>query len=303
VSALAVVSRRDGRMDAVLVAALQDSAPARRATAAAVIGRRGTGDQKKALVRLLTDADAKVRLQAARGLIAGGDKKAVAALIGLISNAPIDLALQADELLKRLAQDKPPTRARLVEAVGVTDDAVRTPGSSFRNACRETWDDWWQAHQEKVDLARAEQEFFVDGAARARQVSRQCLTALFKGDAATVKKTTEAPFQFGSMELIEMREALDGGIDWLCQHIQKNERFAQVRPTLHLVISAEAYQRRGSSARLKDLIADQPRKPEVRVVYASLEGPDVPKGFTVLVVRVANGCARVIGIDSDAGPN
>jgi hypothetical protein len=227
----------------------------------------------------------------------------VAALIGLISSAPIDLALQADELLTRLAQDKPPTRARLVEAVGVTDDAVRSPGSSFRNACRETWDDWWQAHQEKVDLARAEQEFFVDGAARARQVSRQCLTALFKGDAATVKKTTEAPFQFGSMELIEIREALDAGIDWLCQHIHKNrERFAKVRATLPLVISAETYQRRGHSARLKDLIADQPRKAEVRVVYACLEGPDVPKGFTVLVVRVANGCARVIGIDSDAGP-
>lgn len=292
VAALAVLGVRAGRLDPLLLEALTDAAPARRAAAAALVGRLGTADQKKDACRLLTDADPRVRLQAARGLIAGGDKKAVATLVGLVSGAPIDLAMEADDLLTRLAGGEAPVR--LADA---TDAA--------RRKCHEAWDTWWKANREKVDLARADQELFLDGSARARQVVRQNLTALFTADADTMKKTTDAPFQFSSSASIQTREELDKGIDWLCQ-ILKDDRnakqFEKVSMTVRQVVSAEAYQRTGKSTAISNFIAGVPKRSELRVVYVLLKGIDNPpeEPLIVVVVRVASGSARVIGLDGDA---
>jgi hypothetical protein len=290
--ALAALGAQQGRIEAPLIDALQDPAPARRAAAALLVGRFGSAEQKKEASRLLTDPEPKVRLRAARGLIAGGDRKAVATVVSLLSGAPLDLAVEAEDMLVSLAGKAAPG-AKLTAAT----DAVR-------RECRAAWDAWLQANEDKMDLARMNQDLFLDFSARARQTARQNLTALFKMDAATLKKTTDAPFQFVEMERIKTRAELDQGIDLLCQLLQNDPKAAQelAKVTMEVgrVVSAEAYERAGKSGPLKKFLAELPRKAELRVVYVRIKGiQDGLDDSFVVLVRVAGGGARVIGLDVD----
>src|SRR5262249_44717505 len=91
-----------------LVAALTDTSPARRAIAACIVGRRGTVEQHGQVRRMLKDSDANVRLRAAQGLLAGGQKDSIPALIALLDATPICLAWQAEELLRWAAAGSAP---------------------------------------------------------------------------------------------------------------------------------------------------------------------------------------------------
>lgn len=135
---------RDGRADPAVLAALADADPARRALAAAVVGRAADPEQRRAAARLLTDADPRVRFQTAVALLHGRDKAAVPALIDLLAGAPERFAWQAEDLLRRVAGPQAPE----LTFTGADAEA--------RRRCQAAWQAWWKEHAEAVDLAKVE---------------------------------------------------------------------------------------------------------------------------------------------------
>src|SRR5206468_6247875 len=99
---LAAVGVRGGKADPLLIAALKDAKPVRRAAGAFVLGRLADRNLQTIVRPLLRDRDPKVRWRAAQGLVAGKDKEAVATLIALLGDAPVGFALHAEELLCRI---------------------------------------------------------------------------------------------------------------------------------------------------------------------------------------------------------
>jgi HEAT repeat protein len=138
--ALVTVGLGGGKAHPALVAALADPAPARR-RAAAFVAPRGGDEERAAAARLLQDADLSVRLCAAYGLIAAGDRRGVPVLIQLLSEAPAEPSGRAEELLLRLVGDQAP-----VMTVG--------PGPAERKKWQAAWESWWKEKGPGVDLRR-----------------------------------------------------------------------------------------------------------------------------------------------------
>src|SRR5262245_39581426 len=140
--ALVAVGMRDGRPVPELVAALADEQPRRRAAGALVVGRSSAETERAMVRRFLKDADMNVRLQAARGLVAGRDKEAVPVLIAMLGEAPLPLAVQAEDVLGRIGGDKSPEISL---------------GGTERKKCQDAWAAWWATNGPQVDLAKIEQ--------------------------------------------------------------------------------------------------------------------------------------------------
>jgi hypothetical protein len=139
--ALAALARRDERTSRALVAALTDTAPARRCGAAVALCRSGAAAQRGAVRKLLADPDRSVRLRVAAALVAAGDREAVGTLIALLGELPAEQGVAAEDLLFRLAGDTAPR----VTLQFSTDN---------RRACRDAWDAWWRRHGADADLTR-----------------------------------------------------------------------------------------------------------------------------------------------------
>jgi hypothetical protein len=144
-TALGVVGMHDGKADPALSKALKDSLPRRRAIAAYLLGQAGNKDLQAEAARLLDDADLKVRLRAAQGLLAGQNKRAVAAFIDLLTAPGSDIGWQAEDNLLHIAGERAP----------------RLPSGSDREARRkqqDVWKAWWRDEGEKVDLAKVSRD-------------------------------------------------------------------------------------------------------------------------------------------------
>jgi hypothetical protein len=133
---------RQAKADPLLLAALRDPSPVRRAAAGYVLGRHRDAEIRKAVSHLLTDKEAAVRLRAAFGLAAGNEKKAIPILIDLLAEPGGELAWTAEELLQRLAGEQSPP------AAGGTDSA------EAKKKYRDAWAAWWHKHGPKVDLGQ-----------------------------------------------------------------------------------------------------------------------------------------------------
>jgi HEAT repeat protein len=141
---LADLAVRDGKPEPVLVAALADKSPAKRAAAAVALCRAKVTDELPAVRKLLDDADPVVRSRAALALAALREKAAVPALIGVLDQLPPAEASRVADYLYRLADDKgPPPPAG--------DDVAA------RRKYRDAWKAWWDANGEKLDAARLEE--------------------------------------------------------------------------------------------------------------------------------------------------
>jgi HEAT repeat protein len=99
---LAVVALNNGVADPATAAAAADKDPLKRAAAGFVLGQ-ASGEQRQTAVRLMADADSRVRLRAAGGLVLGGERAAVPTLIALLDEAPTTVAWRAEELLDQIA--------------------------------------------------------------------------------------------------------------------------------------------------------------------------------------------------------
>jgi hypothetical protein len=145
-AALRILTPEHGPIDPALPNALADARPIVRAAAAHVLGRTEDAAQRAAVRPLLKDADATVRWRAAQGLLAAREKIAVATLIDLLADAPLEVAARVEESLSLLADEQAP-------AVSLYD-----PNEGNRRKCRDAWLAWWHKHGDQIDLARAADE-------------------------------------------------------------------------------------------------------------------------------------------------
>jgi hypothetical protein len=133
------ISQQAKTLDPALISALGDRVAARRGAAAFVIAQVGDARQSVLVHKLLKDQDFHVRLQAAHGLAARGDKRALPALIALLREGPEALAWQAEEVLTRIAGEKSPA------GTAITDRA------QARQQAAVAWEAWWRTHGARID--------------------------------------------------------------------------------------------------------------------------------------------------------
>jgi gas vesicle protein len=290
IASLAALGVHDGKVDAVVAAAIKDPVSSRRAAAAVVLGRSGTAEQRAAVQALLTDPDPRVRFRAAQGLLAGRDRTAVPALIALVQDGPADLASQADELLNC--------------AIGVR--APRIPygeDSQSRQNCRNAWAAWAK-NNKTVDLSRAAVDLpAFNPALRARDVVRQCFNSLVQGDLALFKKTADAPFHMIGEQPYAKRDDLDrffnenplgvrnGPFYPLVLGTTRLEEFTQPNPGAVIPPSERAFVAGFKPGELMVFVVQQQQFGQ--------SGPVDPRQGHLFLVRLGGGEPRVIGINQN----
>jgi hypothetical protein len=141
--ALVLLAVRDGKADPILVKALTDVDPEKRAIAGEVLCQGAVESERPAVRRLLHDADAEVRRRVGLALVEAKDAEAVPALIDLLPTLAGEEYWHVDDLLCRLAGDQAPT------CPPGQDDAGR-------RRYRDAWTAWWHASGARLDLAKAD---------------------------------------------------------------------------------------------------------------------------------------------------
>jgi HEAT repeat protein len=281
---LAVLGVREGKVDPAVAAALKDRQPARRGAASLVLGRSGTPEQRKAAQAVLGDADLRARFRAAQGQLAGRDRSGVPVLIALLADGPLDLAVAAEDLLTCLAGPRSPL-------VTVTDDPA------VRKRCHDAWAGWWRVAN-KMDLSRIDLDLPpFNPTVRVRASARQFMSAMLRGDAEGVKKTTDVPFRFMGGQTFATRDDLEKMLDQnpLGQRGLMAFPFTIVRTGPLEASVAPNPEDRQFLARVK--------RNEVRVVYIQFQIPGRPDVGEVmpLLVRATGEQAHVIGIGQSTG--
>jgi HEAT repeat protein len=143
INSLCLLALRQEVVDESLVKALEDSLPARRGAAAFVLGKVGTEQDCRLLVKMLADPHPLVRYRAAQGLLAAKDNRAIPVLIALAEQFPPEKAWPIEDILNRVAGNTSPN------AYLGTDD----PKAKARAV--QEWKQWWAANSAKVDLSNA----------------------------------------------------------------------------------------------------------------------------------------------------
>jgi hypothetical protein len=147
-STLTAVAGRDGHGDKVVLAALADVTPIRRAGAGIALCRASL--ELEAVRKLLRDTDASVRLQIAQELILAREKAAVPVLIAALAELPETSTRPAINLLCRIAEDQAP-------------DAPDGDNTTLRQKRREIWTAWWTQHGPALDLGKLDAEHRLHG--------------------------------------------------------------------------------------------------------------------------------------------
>jgi HEAT repeat protein len=140
--ALIAVAHNGPKLDPVLLRAVKDDSPIRRALAIDTLCHNGVTPsllEQVPLHQLLQDPSPTVRLRAALALAGNRDAKAVSTLITLLPELPLEQARQAEEYLTELGGDQAPKTT-----LG-TDSAARLK-------CRAAWATWWQASEDNNRL-------------------------------------------------------------------------------------------------------------------------------------------------------
>lgn len=135
----------EGKADPVLVTALGDRAPIRRAAAAEVLGRTALAAHKDALQKLLRDPDANVRFRTARTLAFAKERDAIPIVIEAIADLPLGAGWQAEDFLLQLAGSVTPPSVPMGNE------------KETREKCKAAWSDWWKKNGAKIDLAKLEE--------------------------------------------------------------------------------------------------------------------------------------------------
>jgi len=222
-----------------------------------------------------------VLLRGAQGLLVARDKRAVPVLLALLSDAPVEVARDAHEMLGWVAGDKGPGDALGDNAEG-------------RKKCRASWDAWWKANEARLDLAKAEVDLpWLSANQRARTVATQFATALTKGDANLLKKSTDVPFCMIGAITMNTRQEFD---QMLGQAIVQGPQRPKIEFSPAQLINLNDYLKTTHGQQMKGFIDKHPRS-EIRIVYLSGKTAGQNREDTAaLIVRVRGGQAHVIGI-------
>jgi HEAT repeat protein len=133
-----VVARGEG--EAAVLRALSAPLPERQLAAAEILLASTGAKHWPAVHKLLTHADAQVRLGVTMALVRAHDRQAVPALIDLVAELPRSQMWEAEDLLYRIAG---------------ADAPLAPPGddAAARKKLREVWQGWWKDHAANVNLA------------------------------------------------------------------------------------------------------------------------------------------------------
>jgi hypothetical protein len=274
VNSLLTLGVRDTKVDDVLINALGDKTTVKRASAALVTGRSGTGDQRKIVQKMLSDPVVEVRLAAAQGLAAGRDKSAAPTLISLLAEAPAPIAEQAEDLLQRMAGDKAPTL---------------TWEESKKELSHNAWQAWWKSEGEKLDLAKADVDPLMRSPVnQTRQLAQLFLDAMIGKKTVDFKKITEVPFHVSDHQTFQTHEQLEKELSQEAKHTERENVRFEMKAAMPV---AEFAKREHANKKYLEKI-------DKRQVYTALLKVKVANedlDFAVFV-RVSAGKAKVIGV-------
>lgn len=137
--ALKSLAGHNAKVDLILVKALKDDSPVRRAVAGEVLAAVSDADIRAAVRKLLADPVLAVRLRVAVALACAADSKAVPVLIDLVADLPGAERWQAQEILHRLAGAEAPTFETVEDAAAA-------------QKARDAWRAWYVKHSAKIKL-------------------------------------------------------------------------------------------------------------------------------------------------------
>jgi HEAT repeat protein len=127
---LASLAYEKGKPDPVVMKALADPHPLRRAAAVTALCAGGIPEPRETFRKLLADPKPSVRLQAALALGRASDPKAVSTLITLLPDLPMEQVKEIESFLSDLAGE-------LAPKVELTEDTLG------REKARDLWARWW----------------------------------------------------------------------------------------------------------------------------------------------------------------
>jgi HEAT repeat protein len=267
-----------GSLDPLLVKTLTDKEPARRAIAALVVGRYGDAAERRDVAKLLTDTDPTVRYRAAQGLACSRDAAGLPVLVELLDKGPMALALQAEDLLSLIADEKGPA-APLAEK------------AELRKKCHDAWKEWIDQNQGKIDLTKFDADSPFGGInERVTKGAIGFIKALLKYDTAMLTKVTDVPFTFVGQLIFQTREEFDNFVAMI-----KNQggpppdfkfRTGKIMPASEYVLNAQESERN---------FLEAARIAQVHIVYVTIEEGGGPQSLPFFM-RISGGRARCIGI-------
>ncbi len=268
-----------GKMDALFVKALSDKESSRRAIAALVVGRYGSAEQRKAVAALLTDKEPAVRFRAAQGLVCARDPRGLPVLLELLENGPMPLALQSEDLLSLLAEEKGP-------------NAPLSDAAEVRKKCRTAWQEWYDKNKDKLTLTAAELDTpFGSIAARASAGAVAFIKAIVKFDKAMITKTTDVPFTFAGQITFQTREEFDNFIKMIGDQRPPEQDF---KFHVQKVIPAAEYVK--SAPEVERGFLEAARLAQIHIVYVEINEGGGPQGVALpFFVRISGGRARCLG--------
>jgi HEAT repeats len=282
--ALLALTAKAGKPDAALVEALADKSSARRAAAALAVGRSGTQERRARVRRLLADPDPKVRLLAARCLLAARDREAVPAVIELLTVGQV--AARAEEVLLSLAGEPGP------QAALGGDDASR-------RKCQAAWRAWWGARRDKIDLARVDLDpLHFDPNRQAAELGRRFMATLFTGDTGAARRVAVLPFVVGASQ----RFTTAGELDQFVARVKESVARQKYTWKADRTVRGREFFRSAAGQRDRMPLEGVPER-DLRVFYAHVTAVDKKQEEWVIVfVRTGGGRARVVGVDSVPAP-
>jgi hypothetical protein len=263
-----------GNVRPELLAALEDPAPERRAAAAVVAACLGDAPQRGLVRALLADPEPVVRYRAAQGLLAARDKAAVPVLVGLLQ-AELALAERAESLLLAVAGKDAPTLP------------VKERAKSHA-----AWSAWWEAHQDRVDLSRAEVGLQLGyGPHLARKAAVDLMDGLL-GQADLLDRCLGVPFYLLGQDTFQDRDICLKFFRELAAG-NKGRKPPYTHRVIRVVRAAEQ-DKYCVDKRDRDFVASQPRGATLAVHMVLTDGSMVEQ--YALVVRLSGGRGRVVGI-------
>jgi len=280
---------RTGKLDVRMIAALKDKDVSRRAIAALIVGSYGDADQRKLAAKLITDEAPLVRFRAVQGMILAHDKSAMPVLLELLDKGPLNLALQAEDLLGIIAREKGPT-------------APLGDSKELRQKCHAAWKEWLDKNTNEIDLAKVEFDSpFGTTVTRAGNGALNFIKTVFmmqKLDLAAVAKVTDVPFSIVGELLFNTRQEFD---DFLKMQManEKNGPPPDVKFKVTKVVSAAEYLKSAGDKERAFLEASRPA--QVHVVYLLVQEGMGQQEAIPIFVRLSGGRARSIGIGMPSG--
>jgi hypothetical protein len=274
-----------GSMHPQMPAALADDDPSRRAIAALVVARYGDVEQRKGVAKLLNDKIPAVRFRAAQGLLVARDRSGVPVLLDMLDKAPMDLALQAEDLLSLIAQEKGPS-----EPLG--------EASEQRKKCQVAWKEWWNKNKDSLDLSKIVVESPFGGlVARASNGAVQFVKAIElvqkNKDLSMLTKVTDVPFTFLGQITFKTRQEFDDF--WKMALMAPQQKEEDTKFKVLKVVPGSEYVKGAPEAERTFL--DASRLAQIHVVYTTVqEGQNQQQETTLpIFIRISGGRARCIG--------